>query len=97
MNVSALCPAFAPSFLSILTMDTVDDSELWISDDEEVQDDGVEEELEQNGDPTGFTLGLARTGQSGGKLLAHLNEYLGSTSCPAQADGRPYVTRFPRS
>jgi hypothetical protein len=47
------------------TMDTLDDSELWISE-EEMGDGEEEEDAANSADPTFFQLEMERQGQSGG-------------------------------
>jgi len=48
-------------------MEVIDDSELWMSDEEE----GFEDDGEPDTDPTAFTVSLGRSGQAGGFHVRH--------------------------
>ncbi len=47
-------------------MEVIDDSELWMSDEEEFEDG------EPDADPTSFTVKLERSGQTGGNAIIPL-------------------------
>ena len=53
-------------FVDLREMEVIDDSELWMTDEEEFEDG------EPDADPTSFTVKLERSGQAGGNGITPL-------------------------